>query len=759
MWTLALDFHICPGSSDFSSGDRHSDAEYAALMRRPRAGGGWPAIWYTLTKSREAGGVLRMWRAMRTRNACKTCALGMGGQKGGMVNEAGHFPEVCKKSLQAMAADMGGAISSEFWADHDFDALRALSPRELEGLGRIVHPLHAGPMDDRYRPIAWSQAMDRLVDQLKSTPPERTFFYFSGRSSNEAAFLLQLLARLHGTNNVNNCSYYCHQASGVGLASVTGSGTATITLDDVDQCDLLFLIGGNPASNHPRFMRSLMELKRRRGRVVVVNPMRELGLVRFKVPSDVRSLLFGTRIADEYLMPRIGSDIAVLAGIAKATIALGGVAESFVTAHCEGWDAWRGWVEGLAWDDLESACGVPRRDLERIAALYAESERTIFAWTMGITHHEHGVANVQTIGGLAMLRGMLGRPGAGLLPLRGHSNVQGVGSVGVTPVLKPPILAGLERKLEVELPKTPGLDTMACMEAAERGEIDLAVCLGGNLFGSNPDSAFASRALRNVPLVVQLSTTTNTGHCCGLGRETLVLPVLARDEESQLTTQESMFNFVRISDGGPARHDGPRGEVDLVCELGERVVGNEPVDWTAMRDHDAVRSLIAEVVPGYGAIAEVGASKQEFTIDGRIFHEPSFPTESGRARFHLADMPSFELEPDELVVMTVRSEGQFNTVVYEEEDLYRGQDRRDVILMNPDDMQRHGLSADDPVEVTTAIGSLRVLARPFEIARGCAAMYYPEANILVPRTLDGASKTPAFKSVRVRIRALEATNG
>ena len=731
-------------------------------MRAPTAAGGFPAIWYTLKKGREAGGFLRLWKAMRSRNACKTCALGMGGQAGGMVNESGHFPEVCKKSLQAMVADMGGAITPEFWADHDFASLRSLSPRELESLGRIVHPLHAGPLDDRYRTIEWSAAMDRLVEQLKRTPPERTFFYFSGRSSNEAAFLLQLFARLHGTNNVNNCSYYCHQASGVGLASVTGSGTATITLEDVDRCDLLFLIGGNPASNHPRFMRSLMELKRRRGRVVVVNPMRELGLVRFKVPSDVRSLLFGTDIADEYLMPRIGGDIAVLAGIAKATMAVGAVDERFVANHCDGWDAWRDWVEGLSWSELESACGVARRDVERVAAMYAASERTIFAWTMGITHHTHGVANVQTIAGLAMLRGMLGRPGAGLLPLRGHSNVQGVGSVGVTPVLKPAIMAALERRLGVELPKTPGLDTMACMEAAERGEIDLAICLGGNLFGSNPDAAFASRALRKVGLVVHLSTTTNTGHCCGLGRETMVLPVLARDEESQATTQESMFNFVRVSDGGPSRHEGPRGEVDLVCELGERVlgervVGNAPLDWTAMRDHDAVRGLIADVVPGYGPIADAGRERREFTIDGRIFHDPTFPTESGRARFQVVDLPTMELGPDELLLMTVRSEGQFNTVVYEDEDLYRGQDRRDIILMHPDDLDALGIAADESVEVTSTTGSLRVIARPFEIARGCAAMYYPEANILVSRALDGSSRTPAFKSVRVRVRGRAGT--
>ena len=352
---------------------------YAVLMRPPKAGGGWPAILYTLTKSREAGGLLRMWRAMRTRNACKTCALGMGGQKGGMVNESGHFPEVCKKSLQAMAADMGGAISPEFWSENAFDKLRALSSRELERLGRIVDPLHAGPMDDRYRTIEWSTAMDSLIERMRSTPPERTFFYFSGRSSNEAAFLLQVFARLHGTNNVNNCSYYCHQASGVGLTSVTGSGTASITLEDVDTCDTLFLIGGNPASNHPRFMRSMMELKRRGGKVVVINPMKEIGLVRFKVPSDVRSLLFGTDIADEYLMPRIGSDVAVLVGIAKAVIALDAVDASFAEQHAEGWDAWRRMVEEASWEEIEASCGLKRPELERIARVYAASKNTIFA--------------------------------------------------------------------------------------------------------------------------------------------------------------------------------------------------------------------------------------------------------------------------------------------------------------------------------------------------------------------------------------------
>lgn len=697
-----------------------------------------------------------MWRAMRTRNACKTCALGMGGQKGGMVNESGHFPEVCKKSLQAMAADMGGAITPEFWSGNTFEQLRSLSSRELEKLGRIVDPLHAGPMDDRYRTIEWSKAMDSLIDRMRSTSPERTFFYFSGRSSNEAAFLLQVFARLHGTNNVNNCSYYCHQASGVGLSSVTGSGTSTITLDDVDACDTIFIIGGNPASNHPRFMRSLMELKRRGGKVVVINPMKEVGLVRFKVPSDVRSLFFGTDIADEYLMPRIGSDVAVLVGIAKAVIAENAVDATFAEQHAEGWDAWREMVEAATWSEIEASCGLERAELERAARLYAASSNTIFTWTMGITHHVHGVENVQTIAGLAMMRGMLGRPGAGLLPLRGHSNVQGVGSMGVTPVLKPPVLDALERELGVTLPVTPGMDTMACMEAAERGEIDLAICLGGNLFGSNPDSAFASRALRKVGMVAYLSTTTNTGHCCGLGRETLVLPVRARDEESQTTTQESMFNFVRVSDGGPARHDGPRSEVDIVCDLGQNLLGPTPLDWSALRNHDAIRTLIGSVVPGYGPVTGVNESKQEFVIEGRIFHEPSFPTETGRARFQPFSIRSQELQPNELIVMTVRSEGQFNTVVYEDEDFYRGQERRDIILMNQSDIKVFGLVADQSVTVRNETGSLVVLVRPFAIARGCGAMYYPEANILVPRRLDGSSRTPAFKAVRVVVEPASA---
>ncbi|HTL51660.1 MAG TPA: molybdopterin-dependent oxidoreductase, partial [Planctomycetota bacterium] len=420
-------------------------------MKRPTAGGGFPAIWYTLRKSHQAGGLLRMWKALRSKNACKTCALGMGGQKGGMVNEAGHFPEVCKKSIQAMAADMQGAIQPDFFTKFDFKKLRSFSPREMETAGRITLPYYAGPDDKSYRPITWEDAITRVATKLKNTAPDDTFWYFSGRSSNEAGFLLQLFARLYGTNNVNNCSFYCHQASGVGLTSVTGSSTGTVTLEDAEHADLIFVIGANPASNHPRFMRTLLNMKRGGGKVVVVNPLKELGLVRFKVPSDVRSLLFGTTIADHYIQPHIGGDIAFLSGVAKVLLEKNQIDRAFLEAHTENWPALETHFKALAWDDILARSGVEKAEIEAVAALYATAKKAIFCWAMGVTHHEFGVQTVQTIGALAAMRGMLGRPQAGLLPLRGHSNVQGLGTVGVTPKLKDEVFARLQERFGVRL--------------------------------------------------------------------------------------------------------------------------------------------------------------------------------------------------------------------------------------------------------------------------------------------------------------------
>jgi molybdopterin-dependent oxidoreductase alpha subunit len=507
-------------------------------MKKLKSGGGWPAVWYTWRKAREAGGIFKLWRAMRSKNACKTCALGMGGQRGGMVNELGFFPEVCKKSLQAMVADMQGAIRSEFWRRYSVRELQQLTPRELEACGRLVEPVRYTRESGRYTPLSWDEALDRIVGKLRITPADETFWYFSGRSSNEAGFLLQLFARLYGTNNVNNCSYYCHQASGVGLASVTGSGTATIVLEDLEHADLVFVIGGNPASNHPRLMRTLLGVRRRGGHVIVINPIIETGLVNFSVPSDWKSLLFGSRISSLYVQPHIGGDLALLTGVAKRVVELGAHDEAFLVNHSAGWPELRARLAETTWDEITKKSGVSREEINTIVGYYIAAKNVVFSWTMGITHHAHGVQNVQAIANLALLRGMVGRPGCGLLPIRGHSNVQGIGSMGVAPRLKDAVFERLEGHFGVTLPTTPGRDTMACIEAAAADELKVGFCLGGNLYGSNPDAKFAANALANLDQITYLSTTLNSGHAHGLARETIILPVLARDEEPQPTTQE-----------------------------------------------------------------------------------------------------------------------------------------------------------------------------------------------------------------------------
>lgn len=724
-------------------------------MKRLTSGGGWQAIAYTLRVAQRVGW-WNLWKAMRTKNACKTCALGMGGQFGGMVNEGGHFPEVCKKSFQAMVSDMQAGISTAYFERYGFAELRAMSPRQLETSGRIVTPLYAGPDDTHFRTIGWDEALAKVADRLRAAGPTRSFFYASGRSSNEAGFVLQLLARLFGTNYVNNCSYYCHQASGVALGECVGVGTGTIQLDDLDRADLYILIGGNPASNHPRLMRSLMLLRRRGGRVIVINPAKELGLVNFRVPSDVRSLLFGSPIANLYVQPHIGGDIALLTGVAKEILERGGQDTKFIAESTEGFDAFRERVAATSWDDIVRQSGVSRDQITQIAEMYGTARHVVFGWTMGITHHLHGTDNVRMIANVALLRGMVGRPNAGLMPIRGHSNVQGVGSVGVAPQLKKAILERYEQRLGVPAPTSPGLDTMACMQAADNEQMDVALCLGGNLYGSNPDATFAEQALRKIGLVTYLSTTLNTGHAWGRGRETLVLPVLPRDEESQATTQESMFSYVRLSDGGPSRYQGPRGEVAVLTDLGRAVLGEQgSVKWSELASHDAVRQLIADLIPGYEAVRDIGQTKREFHIPGRHLAASAFPTPSGKAKFMTPPLPTLpELAERQLRLMTIRSEGQFNTVVYEDEDLYRGQDRRDVILMHPDDLQRLGLAPDQPVRVSNAVGELRYQrARPFDVRPGNAMMYCPEANVLVPRDVDPSSKTPAFKHAVVTITA------
>jgi len=736
-------------------------------MAKVRTGGGWRAIRYTLKKAYEAGGLWSLWKTMRSKNACKTCALGMGGQAGGMVNESGHFPEVCKKSFQAMVADMQDAIPDDFFHTYSIAQLKKFTPYQMEHAGRLVKPLLLQRGSQHYQPIPWSEAFKRIVKKLQEVEPKKSFWYFSGRSSNEAGFLLQLFARIYGTNHVNNCSYYCHQASGVGLTSVIGTGAGTIQLDDLEKSDFVMLIGGNPASNHPRMMRSLMMVRRRGGKVVAVNPMIETGLVNFSVPSDPVSLLFGTKIASSYIQPFLGGDLALVYGLMKRLKELHAaefnnasepiVDEEFLAEHTHGWDELADRLDGLSWNEIIEKSGVSKADIDNITVQYACSKRAVFAWTMGVTHHLHGSATVQAIAQLALMRKMIGRPGAGLQPIRGHSNIQGMGTVGVTPKLKDEIFKRLESEFGVRLPSFRGFDTVECLEAAEQGNMQFAFCLGGNLFGASPDASFASRALARTDMTVYMSTSLNTGHACGTAQEdTIILPVLARDEEPEPSTQESMFSYIRLSDGGEPRHEqgadyGPRSEVKIISEIGRRVLGaRSPVNWLEMSHTSTIRKAISRIIPGLEQMSQIDQTKDEFFIPGRTIDTPTFPTDDGRATFYVHDLPAV---PDGLQLMTIRSEGQFNTVVYEEEDLYRNQSRRDIVLMHPDDIRTYRLSEGVLCSVQSDVGEMRqvtVSAYP-KIRQGCVAMYYPESNVLIPKEVDPLSRTPSYKRVAVRI--------
>ena len=739
-------------------------------MGRVTTGGGWRAVFYTFKKAREAGGIWKFWKAMRSKNACKTCALGMGGQSGGMVNESGHFPEVCKKSFQAMVADMQGAVKPSFFETYSIPQLRAFSPYQMEHSGRLVQPVVLEKGSQHYRPIDWSDAMERIARKLRATRPDETFFYFSGRSSNEAGFLLQLFARLYGTNHVNNCSYYCHQASGVGLSSVIGTGAGTVKLDDMEKADMVFLIGGNPASNHPRMMRTLMMVRRSGGKVVVVNPIVETGMVNFSVPSDPWALFFGAEIASTYVQPHVGGDLALIYGMMKRlrelhAAANGGlqadgepvIDEEFLHQHATGWPELAARLDALSWNEIVEKSGVSRVQIDDITAQYAASKRAIFAWTMGITHHLHGAATVQAIASLALMRRMVGRPGAGLQPIRGHSNIQGMGTVGVTPTLKKAVFDRLESHFHVTLPTTKGYDTLECLDAADAGRMRLAFCLGGNLYGASPDASFSRDAMAKIDTVVYMSTSLNTGHAWGTGaEETIILPVLARDEEPEPSTQESMFSYVRLSDGGTPRHPatestGPRAEVAIVSDLALRVLGEGgPVNWRDMAHTSTIRKAIAAIVPGMEEIADIDRTKKEFSIPGRAIDRPSFPTADGRATIAVHDLPT---APQGLQLMTIRSEGQFNTVVYEEEDLYRNQTRRDIVLIHPDDIRRLGLTPGGRCRISSTVGEMRgqIVSSFDQIRPGNVAMYYPESNVLVPKSADPLSRTPAYKSVAVTV--------
>ncbi|MDA3928592.1 MAG: FdhF/YdeP family oxidoreductase [Prolixibacteraceae bacterium] len=715
-------------------------------------GGGFKAIWYAV-KTTYTVGLNNILKASFSKNTCKTCAYGMGGQKGGMRTETNDYPEICKKNFQAQLTDIQNPIPNHIFQNKSINDFNTMSSRNIERLGRLNTPLYKAEGDTHYTSISWKNAFRKANYALKQSDPNRSFFYSSGRSSNEAAFLLQLFARTYGTNNINNSSYYCHQASGEGIKSVLGTGTATVQLKDLNKVDLFFVIGANPASNHPRFMRQLVNCRRRGGQVIVINPIKENGLMKFAIPTDIRSMLGGgSKIASEFVQLKIGGDIALLKGIAKSVIEQKKYDVELIVNHTINSNEYIDDLKNTTWESIIHSSGISKDRIIEIAKIYGNAKNVVFTWAVGITHHLHGVENVESIVNLALLRGMIGKPNSGLLPLRGHSNVQGVGSVGVTPSLSKDTIRNLEKELNIILPKTEGKDTMSCMKLAHNSDIDFALIMGGNLYQSNPNTYFAKEALNNIPFKLFLTTTLNKGHFNGIEKEVLILPVSARDEEFQRTTQASMFNFVRLSDGKITRLNNVKSEVEILRKLTTSLLGNEKIDFSKLKSHNLIRKLIAKTIAGYEKLDSIDSTKEEFQIPNRTYHQPFFSTPNKKAIFRICAIPKLITPENSFRMMTVRSEGQFNSVVYEEKDSYRQQNSRQVLLMNKQDMAAGGLKTNDLVTIQNETGKLEKLkVKEFNISEGNVMTYFPEANILIPTTTDPRSKTPAYKSVLIQI--------
>ena len=573
--------------------------------------------------------------------------------------------------------------------------------------------------------------------------------------------------RALGSNNLADCSDLCHRPSTEGLSAILGSGTSTVSLESLKQADCVVLVGSNAPANHPRLMNELIRLRDRGGTVIVINPVKEVGLVKFGSPSfPVKSLLPGSDIANLFLQPIPGSDLAIFTGIQKSLIERDLIDNSFLQAHTEGWEAIIDQAEATDWQAITQTCGIARADIETAASLIARSERVVFAWAMGITQQANGVDNVYSIANTALLTGNVGKTGAGVMPIRGHSNVQGFGSMGVKNELKPALKQALEKLLGRSLDLPPGYHARGLIEAADAGQVDTLLCLGGNLYAANPDLTQAKRALSQIDTVIYLATKPNLGHFHGLAKQnTILIPVFNRFETPHKSTVESGNNFVRLNDEGKTHLNAADliAEVHFLTELAHRVLGTTPVDWRKLQDTRYVRQLIAQTIPGYEKIGQIDRTKEEFTISGRIFTAPPFKTPSGKAQMQLAPLPTLTLPSPEafghppgtgivLALITGRSYTQHNTVVYRQADKYRGMPHRHCILMNAADVEASGLGDRPRVTVQGEAGKLENIEIVVgAVRRGAALMFYPEANVLMKGTTDPKSHTPAYKRVPVLV--------
>lgn len=682
--------------------------------------------------------------------------------------------EFCENGAKAVAEEATSRkVGPEFFKKYTIDELGSQSDFWLGKSGRLTYPMILKPGQQHYETITWPKAFQLIADSLNGlNSPNEAIFYTSGRTSNEAAFLYQLLVRKFGTNNLPDCSNMCHESSGVALSETLGIGKGSVKLEDFDKAELIVVSGQNPGTNHPRMLTALQKAKKHGAKIITINPLKETGLIKFKHPQHLSDMLGApTTLTDLYLQVKINGDVALIKAMIKLLIAAdkegdGGVIDhEFIEARTQGYDELLEDIKRYDLQDLIVESGVEEGKVREAVSLLKEKKRIIFCWAMGLTQHKNAVDNIREIVNLLLLKGSIGIPGAGTCPVRGHSNVQGDRTMGIWERPKKAFLDRLQQEFGFDPPRTPGLNTVEAIQAMAKGKAGVFIGLGGNFLSATPDTAYTARALQNCLLTVHISTKLNRSHLV-TGKTALILPCLGRTEKDlqngkpQFVSVENSAGVVHKSIGNksPASPD-LLSEPKIVAEIAKALFRDDPsIDWDIMvNDYDHIRDHIARVIPGFENYNERVRKPGGFYLPNGA-RDRVFKTNTGRARFTINRLADHHLKESEFIMMTIRSHDQFNTTIYGLNDRYRGiYNERRVVLMNHQDMQDAGLKARDVVDLKSHFkGRERVADRflvvPYGIPRQCIATYFPEANVLVPvDNFADRSHTPASKSVVVTI--------
>ncbi|MFF5929622.1 FdhF/YdeP family oxidoreductase [Streptomyces hydrogenans] len=748
------------------AGDPVQDAPQVTPPQHAAAG--LPAIGHTLRIAREQMGTVRTARTLLKVNQkdgfdCPGCAWPEGDKR--------HLAEFCENGAKAVAEEATlRRVTPEFFAAHPVAELAERSGYWLGQQGRITEPVYLPEGADRYEPVTWGRAFAILAEELTALDsPDEALFYTSGRTSNEAAFLLQLFAREFGTNNLPDCSNMCHESSGSALTETIGIGKGSVSLEDLHRADLIIVAGQNPGTNHPRMLSALERAKAAGARIISVNPLPEAGLERFKNPQTPRGMLRGAALTDLFLQIRIGGDQALFRLLNKLVLdAPGAVDEEFVREHTHGFEEFRAAAGEADWEETLAATGLSRAEIERALEMVLASERTIVCWAMGLTQHKHSVPTIREVVNLLLLRGNIGRPGAGVCPVRGHSNVQGDRTMGIFERPAPAFLDALDKEFGIVSPRHHGFDVVRSIQALRDGEAKVFFAMGGNFVGATPDTEVTEAAMRRARLTVHVSTKLNRSHAV-TGTRALILPTLGRTDKDvqrggrQFVTVEDSMGQVHASRGNlPPASPHLLSEPAIVARMARAVLGaGSATPWEDFEaDYAAVRDRIARVVPGFEDFnARLAADPAGFALPHAPRDERRFPTKTGKANFTAAPVEYPRVPEGRLLLQTLRSHDQYNTTIYGLDDRYRGiRGGRRVVMVHPEDAAELGLADGSYADLVSewTDGSerrapgFRVVHYP--TARGCAAAYYPETNVLVPlESTADISNTPASKSVVVRL--------